>query len=161
MLTKIIKKDYILVPLITLAVAILGSWFTGLGMNWYSASAIPEYTPSGSFIGIVWTIIFVLTAVSAITFFNLEEKHRDPYLFEVTLLFIANAIINVFWSYLFFTLHLPMAAFFALVLLELTVVMLVYFIWKKSKFAGVLLLPYFIWLVIAGYFNLMFWFLNS
>ena len=60
------KLNYIIIPLIAFLTATIGSFFTGTGMDWYETINLPEWTPPGYIIGIVWTIIFVLTAVSAL-----------------------------------------------------------------------------------------------
>jgi tryptophan-rich sensory protein len=64
------KKNYLLIPLIAIVVAVGGSLLTGLGMDWYATLNLHPLTPAGSLIGMVWTFIFICTALSALSFWN-------------------------------------------------------------------------------------------
>jgi hypothetical protein len=61
--------------LATLAVAAMGATFTP--GPWYAALAKPAWTPPGWIFGPVWTVLYVMIAVSAWLVLNLEERPRD------------------------------------------------------------------------------------
>jgi len=75
--------------------------------------------------------------------------------------FIINAFINVFWSYLFFVLHMTGYAAIDSMALALSVLSLIIFIYPISMLAAVLLVPYFVWVLIATYLNYSIWKLNA
>ncbi len=61
-----LKPKYFLIPFFVVIVAWVGRWLTGRGMDWYKTIKLPAWTPSGSVIGMVWTAIFILAAISAV-----------------------------------------------------------------------------------------------
>ncbi len=144
------KPNYIVIPLITLIVLLTGSWLSGSGMVWYQTLKLPLLAPPGFIIGLVWTIIFILSTISALTVWNLQPK--DWRLLSIlALLFLVNAVLNVGWSYLFFYLHLIAASILEMVILDLTVLALIIYIWPVSELAGWLLMPYAVWVAFATY----------
>lgn len=139
-------------------VAVLGSWLTGQGMEWYDTLNLPGFTPPGYVISIVWTIIFILGTVSALLFWNKAKKGRD--FGRVAWLFSLNAVLNVLWSYVFFVNHSLGLAVLEMTLLNLTTLLLMTLIKKTSKTAALLLLPYFLWVSFATYLAYQIWMLN-
>jgi len=156
-----IKKHYFVIPLVVILVGVVGGLLTKMGMDWYLMEVVkPEITPPGWVISVAWNIIFILTAVSAIIFWNKAKegkrflllfKRKSPEFNFVIGLFIANAILNVGWSLLFFVLHYMKASVFEMMVLELTVILLIGLIWKTSKEAAVMLIPYALWVAFATY----------
>ncbi|MFA5047818.1 MAG: TspO/MBR family protein [Patescibacteria group bacterium] len=152
------KKSYLVIFLAVLATALLGSWITNNGMDWYATLRLPGFTPAGSVIGTIWTVIFVLCIISASMFWN--KRSVIPRYKTIIGLFIANALLNVLWSGLFFGWHLIAWSLLEMVLLNLINLLLIIFLWRKSLWSSLLLLPYFVWVCIATYLNYLIWFLN-
>lgn len=153
------KLNYFIIPLIIFLVAFIGGQITGSGMEWYKNIKLPSWTPPGSVIGIVWTCIFILSAISVIIFWNLEPK--PAYFKWILTLFVLNAVLNVFWSYLFFGQHLIGLAAIEAFLLGLSVLALVLLIWPLNMFSAVLLIPYGAWVFFATYLTYSVWALNK
>ncbi len=149
------KPNYIIIPLIVFLTAVIGSYFTGTGMDWYETINLPDWTPPGFIIGVVWTIIFILSAFSALIVWNKPKKN-----WLIILVFLINTGLNVFWSFLFFNQHLIGAAFFEAVLLNITVFILIFTIWPVSKLASLLLVPYALWTAFASFLTLFVWLIN-
>lgn len=141
------KLNYIVIPVITIIVAVTGSYFTGLGMEWYKNNLVqPALTPPDYWFGIAWTTIFILTTFSALIVWNKQKR------FTLSInLFIANAILNVSWSFLFFTMHWTTIALVEMLFLLITLFMLIRLTWPCCKIAGALLLPYAAWVCFATY----------
>ncbi len=153
------KPNYLIIPLLTVAVAVSGSFLTSAGVNsWYKTIKLPAWTPPGSTIGMVWTVIFVLTAAAALLVWN--SPGPKPRFGLITGIFLLNAGLNVLWSFLFFRLHLLAAAGWEAVALDLTVIALVILCWPISRAASVLLLPYAGWVAFASYLTFSVWNLN-
>lgn len=155
-----LKVNYFIIPLVTIAVAVIGSLFTGIGMNWYETEIVrPLLTPPKIAFPIAWNTIFVLTTASALIFWNKKfgiksllskgsiEKQRNILMY----LFALNAVLNVAWSLIFFVYHQPVLALFEMLALEATIIAIIVLGWKFSKLASLLLLPYMFWLVLATY----------
>jgi tryptophan-rich sensory protein len=149
--------NYFFIPLTVIVIAFLGNFFTVPNLSpWYENLNFPSFTPSGSFIGSVWTIIFILVALSAILVWNSKKADK---LFTA-FLFLLNGFLNVLWSFIFFKLHLLGAAFFEALLLELSVLSLIFFSWRFSKTASLLLAPYAFWVAFASFLTFQIWSLN-
>jgi len=162
-MNKKFKLNYVIIPLITVLVALIGSIFSTSGMPWYENELIkPALTPPKWLFPIAWSTIFFLTMISALIVWNsaqitknflliFKQKAEDKCLSIIMGLFIANAVLNVCWSLLFFTLKFTYAAFVEMILLEFTVIVLILAIYKRSKTASILLWPYAIWVGFATY----------
>jgi len=147
-----ILPHYVLAPLFYVAVAVAGRLFTAQGTGmWYQSILKPDYTPPGSFIGIVWTVIYILSAVSLIAFTNAA---RGKALFlPITALYIINGILNAAWSYLFFTAHSLGLAVVDAGLIGLTVFAIIVLVWPFSSLAALLLVPYLGWVSFATFLS--------
>jgi len=152
------KLNYLVIPLITLGVAWLGNWLTGGGMDWYQTIKLPAWTPPGSVIGFAWTIIFILGAISALIVWN-KVPHQGRF-WWIIIIFLINALLNIFWSFLFFNQHLIGPAVWEAGLLGLSVLVLIILIWPLSGRAAWLLIPYGGWVTFATYLTYMVWSLN-
>lgn len=118
--------------------------------GWYQTLALPSWTPSGAVIGSVWTVLFILLAIAGILFLkNSKPRERAGFL----MLYVLNGILNVGWSYLFFNQHNIYGAFVEIWFLNLTIVGLIYLLWRKHRAAAWLLVPYFLWVSFATYLN--------
>ena len=154
------RPNLILIPLVTIITAALGSFFTSSGMEWYQTTITrPSITPPDYIFGIAWTTIFILATISALIVWNKTKKDRR---FKWTIaIFIANAILNILWCFLFFYQHQIFLAIPEAALLALTVLALIILIWPRSKTAAALLLPYFLWVSFATFLTYSIWTLNS
>lgn len=141
--------NVIIIPIVTVGVAFLGSQFTQMGMDWYDTELIPPLiqVPKWLF-AVAWNVIYLCCTVSALILWNLTIPKRDSRLIAAT--FIINAILNVVWSYMFFVLHWLPVSFAEMLLLEATTLFGMIFFWRYSKVASLLLLPYLIWVGFAS-----------
>ena len=137
-------------PLFYIIVLLAGRKFTAQGLaGWYPLLVKPSYTPPGGLIAIVWTIIYLLTALSLIFF--VQNARVKSFLWTIVGLYILNGILNAAWSYIFFTRHLLGYAVIIAGLIGATVALMIYFVWKESKAAAFLLVPYLAWASFATY----------
>jgi len=154
-----LKLNYITIPLSTLIVAVLGNIVTIQGMDWYNRLDLPSITPPGFVIGIVWSIIFVLSTFSALIYWN--RAYRNFRFVLVIVLFIINGMLNFLWSYLFFNLHLVGASIVEMLFLEATIIALIILTRHSSRIASVLLYPYAIWVIFATFLAYQILLLNA
>ena len=153
-----IKINYFFIPIITFLTGWIGGYFTELGMDWYDKLAVPSWTPPGAVIGTVWTIIYILTTISALIAWN--KFKRDKIFWWIVGLFAFNAALNAFWSYLWFASQLMGLAIIEMIVLEATVIALMVLIWPRSRWASLLLLPYAGWVLFATYLATTVWQMN-
>lgn len=133
-----------------MGVAFLGATITDLG-PWYQSLSKPAWTPPGPVFPIAWTSIFALVCIAGVTAWEKAPTaaKRD----WVISLFALNAFLNILWSLLFFRMQRPDLAFAELLLLWLSILLLIIFCGRISRFSSLLLLPYLAWVTVAGALN--------
>lgn len=152
------KKDtfkYIIAYSILLLVAVLGTVFVNLGMDWFDTLVKPSEWVPNVVIPIVWTVIYILFAIYL--WFAIKNDRLDT---ETIALLIANGILNVLWCLVFFTLNsLLWGLIFIIINLIIASVLLIE-MQQKDKFFSYFLTLYPVWLAIATCLNLACWILN-
>jgi tryptophan-rich sensory protein len=111
----------------------------------------PEWKPPDWAFGVIWTSIFVLLVVAGVMAWRRTANAAQRV--QLLALFGINSMLHVLWSLLFFTVKRPDWSMWELPLLWLSIVALIVTIWRLSKVASLLLLPYLIWVTIAGFLN--------
>lgn len=146
---KINTKGTIIAIAAVVAVAALGLLFTDAQSDWYLALNQPRFQVDSVVFPIVWTVLYILIALSLIRLVN-SGKIVDR---KTWLMFWLNGILNVLWSFVFFTLQSPIISFVVVLLLVSQTVFLVRKIWDIDALSSALLLPYLLWLVFAMFLN--------
>ena len=129
----------------------IGGALTELG-PWYFALRHPDWKPPDVAFGVIWTSIFTLCAISAWLAWRAAGKRALR--LRVALLFGINAACNIVWSALYFKLQRPDWALVEVVFLWLSIVALIVGLWRLSRGASGLLMPYLVWVSIAAVLNL-------
>jgi tryptophan-rich sensory protein len=133
------------------ATAGIGGALTEIG-PWYFSLRQPAWKPPDAAFGIVWTTIFTLCAISA--WLAWRAAGTRALRLRVALLFGINAVCNIVWSALYFKLQRPDWALIEVVFLWLSIVALIVGLWRVSRGASGLLMPYLAWVSIAAVLNL-------
>lgn len=154
-----LKANYVVIPGLVLLIAGLGKWFSQEGMIWYRTLTLPTFTPPAWFFSIMWQVIYLLTTICLILIWNAFK--RDHLFYSIKALFVANAMLNVGWTYLFFYKHNIWLALWVCIALDVTIWALFVLIWQRSKEWALLLLPYGLWVAFASYLNYKIWLLNQ
>ena len=82
-------------------VAVLGSIFVNLGMDWFNGLNKPTQWIPNWVIPVVWTVIYLTFMVILLLWTNKESLKKST-----IALLIANGILNILWCLVFFTLQL-------------------------------------------------------
>ena len=149
---------YVLIILVVVAVSVVGGSFTGGGMEWYRTLTLPTFTPPGSVIGMVWTVIYILSGIAAALLWR--DRNRITRSRLILGLLLANAVLNTLWSFVFFTAHLLGWAIVEMMVLNLTTLWIIILAGHRQRLAAYLLLPYFAWVSFATYLAWTIWRLN-
>lgn len=153
------KLNYVVIPLIAIVAMAIGSYFYSVGAHWYAYLDHPEITPSPETFKIVWSVLYLLTIISALLVWNQQRRGR-PF-DEAISLFIVNAFLNATWNWTFFVQHWFFVAIVHAALLWLTIVALLYVLWSRHRMAALLLIPYALWVSFAIILNYQFWLANG
>ena len=155
---KTIWKPYVLWILLAEAVGALSGWLTREGTQLFSETvAKPPLTPPSLVFPIVWGILYALMGIGAARV-SLTEPSEDRS--RGLNLFVAQLIVNFFWSLIFFNAQAYGFAFFWLLLLWGLVLWMTLTFRKVDKIAAWLQVPYLLWLTFAAYLNFGVWRLN-
>ena len=133
-----------------LGIAMLGGTITDLG-PWYQGLEKPDWTPPNYVFPMAWTAIFALAAIAAVRTRIAAPNARAAD--TVVGLFALNGFLNILWSLMFFRMQRPDWAFAELLLLWLSVAALIMVCRRYSRFAAAALVPYIVWVSIAGALN--------
>jgi tryptophan-rich sensory protein len=143
---------------ICLAVAGLGAIFTaGSVRDWYPTLQKPSWNPPAWLFGPVWTILYLMMAIAA---WLVWRKRESADVISSLALFVFQLILNAAWSPLFFGLKNPLAGLLDIVPLWAAILATLISFWKISPAAGVLLVPYWLWVSFATVLNFTIWKLN-
>jgi translocator protein len=135
---------------LALITAIVGGSITVLD-SWYYSLKQPDWAPPDYMFGIIWTAIFAMIAVAGVLAWEKAPTRRES---EISLgLFALNGFLNLGWSFLFFRMERPDIAFYELIALWLSILVLIVFCGRFSKWSAALLVPYIVWVTIAGLLN--------
>ena len=133
------------------ATAGIGGALTELG-PWYYALKQPDWKPPDTAFGVIWSLIFTLCAISGWLSWRAADTRALRQ--RVAGLFGANALLNMLWSALYFKLQRPDWALVEVAFLWLSIVALILGLWRLSRWASALLLPYLTWVSVASALNL-------
>lgn len=110
----------------------------------------PPLSPPGWLFPVVWTILYTLMGISAARIWAAPlTKARS----QGMNLFIAQLIVNFFWSLIFFNARAYGLALLWLLLLWVLVARMILHFRKVDKTAALLQIPYLLWLTFAAYLN--------
>lgn len=145
--------------LICLAVGGIGGMVTTPQIpGWYADLAKPAWTPPDWIFGPVWTLLYLMMAVAA--WLVWRQAGFSGAKLPLTL-FAVQLALNSLWSVLFFGLQNPGAAAVEIILLWAAILATLVGFWKRSKWAGGLLVPYLAWVSYAAALNVAIWRLNA
>ena len=147
--------SYVVVIVSILMVAVLGSVFVNLGMDWFSTLKTPTKFVPSFIIPIVWTIIYL---VFAIVLCNWVGKENLPK--STLILLIINGVLNILWCLFFFTFNNTLLGVISIVLLLISACLLIVDIYSNKPNYALFTLIYPVWASIATTLNLALWILN-
>jgi tryptophan-rich sensory protein len=126
--------------------------------DWYAALNKPSWNPPNGVFAPVWTTLYLMMAVAAWRAWRAAGWRRAR---GGLLAFLIQLILNAHWSWLFFGLQRPDLALVDLALLWVALLATLLLFWRADRFAGLLLVPYLMWVSFAGALNMAIWRLNS
>ncbi len=121
---------------------------------WYHALNQSPLRPPNFIFGIVWPILYTLIAYSG---WLIWSAPRTPALKR---LYIGQMLLNWSWMHVFFIYRMTGLALLSLMAMVVIVAALIVACWRTVRMAGMVLIPYFLWLVFALHLNWYIWMHN-
>lgn len=126
--------------------------------EWYHELAKPSWTPPNWIFAPVWTLLYIMMGVGAWLIWRQAGFSAAALPLGV---FLLQLLLNGLWSWFFFGLQNPGLAFIDIVLLWIVILATMILFWSRQTTAGMLILPYFVWVGYASALNFTVWRLNQ
>lgn len=144
---------------VSLLAGAIGSIFTFQSIpTWYATINKPFFTPPNEIFGPVWTALYILMGTALYIIWQSKEHKGKS---QAYILFFSQLVLNTIWSILFFGLKSPFLAFVEIIILLLAILITAKCFYQISKIAGLLFVPYILWVTFASLLNFAVWILNS
>ncbi len=152
-------KKYAVSILIPLAVGGLSALLTSGNMDLYSEITKPPLAPPSVLFPIVWTVLYILMGISSAMVYN-QKNEKPGEIRSALTVYGINLFLNFFWSIIFFNMRAFLFSFIWLVALWIVILVMIIKFYKIRPIAGILQIPYLLWVTFAGYLNLAIFLLN-
>ena len=139
------------------AISAVGAIASIEARSFYAGLVQPDWAPPGWVFGPVWTLLFALMAIAAWLVWRKGGFHAHRIALS---LFIIQLLFNALWSWLFFAWRLGGPAFADILLLWGLILATLIAFWHVQRLAGILLVPYLLWVSFAAFLNYALWQLN-
>ena len=125
--------------------------------SFYQQLTQPTWAPPAWVFGPVWTTLYAMMAVSAWLVWRVDGFRANS---TALTLFLIQLALNSLWSWLFFAWHLGTASFIDIIFLWSLIVLTMLAFWRVRPLAGLILVPYLLWVSFAAILNYSIWQLN-
>jgi tryptophan-rich sensory protein len=143
---------------LTFLTSVIGGMATAESVaTWYPTLAKPSFNPPNWIFAPVWATLYAMMALAGWRiwrFRGFAGSQRELTLFGVQL------VLNCLWSILFFGLRQIGWALADIVILLVLIVVTAVLFWRRERLAGLLLVPYAIWVAFAAVLNFAIWRMN-
>ena len=139
---------------VTALAAAIGAIASRQAPEFYMMLDAPSWAPPPWLFGPVWTVLYVMMALAA--WIVVRERRRTSVTPELAL-FGAQLALNALWTWLFFSWHQGAAAFVEVAVLLVVVGLTVFAFGRVRTLAGVLMLPYMLWVAFATVLTFSLW----
>jgi translocator protein len=145
--------------ILCLAVSGGGGAITATSVDtWYQALEKPPFNPPDWLFAPVWTALYILMGIAAWRIWRLRSLEPTRTAFAV---FGVQLCLNLAWSFLFFGLQRVDLALLEIVILLIAIITNTIVFWRIERLAGLLFVPYAVWVTYATILNASLWLLNA
>jgi len=122
---------------------------------WYETLNKPGWTPPPLAFPIIWTTLYLLMGVAA--WLVWKQRDANPFVRTALVFFILQLCLNAIWSWIFFGQHQLGWAFVNISALWVLIALTLASFWRVNTTAGLLFVPYLLWVSLAGVLNWSIW----
>jgi len=150
---------FILSILITLSIGALGGYATAQSVRtWYPLLNKPAFNPPNWLFAPVWTSLYVLIGIAA--YLVWVKRDRIVHFPRTVAIYFIQLILNLAWSFIFFYLHEIGFALAEIIVLLAVIILNAMMFYKIDKWAGLLFIPYILWVSFASFLTYNLFILN-
>lgn len=144
---------------ICLAAGAIGSVFTADAIpGWYAGLNKPPFNPPNWLFGPVWTALYITIGIAL--FIVWKEGTGNSLVRQALIIFAVQLALNVLWSLVFFGMRNISFGLLVIILLWISIAFTARRFYRISSVAGILLIPYLLWVTFASVLNFFFYKLN-
>lgn len=121
----------------------------------YNNLVKPLFAPPSILFPIVWTILYTLMGISY-GILKSNSLTND----KINKIYYLQLFVNALWSFFFFVFEWRLFSFFWVLLLIILIILMIQEFYSKNKAAGLLQIPYLLWISFASVLNLAVYLLN-
>ncbi|MDH3669203.1 MAG: tryptophan-rich sensory protein [Paracoccaceae bacterium] len=144
--------------LLCLAVSALGGLATSSSVGtWYPTLAKPSFNPPDWVFAPVWTTLYIVMAIAGWRVWRTPNAQLRTHALSV---FYVQLALNLLWSILFFGLQAIGLALAEIIVLLVAIIITMVLSWRVDRLAGMLFLPYTLWVAFASLLNAAIFALN-
>ncbi len=125
--------------------------------TWYELLQKPTWTPPNWAFPVVWPLLYLMMGISAWLLWKMKKVYLSGT--EFTWFFV-QLILNALWSWIFFGMNLVATGLAEILLLWIAILFTIFLFWSRKRLAGLLLVPYLLWVSYASALNFAIWQLN-
>ena len=120
--------------------------------------AKPGWAPPNWAVGPIWSVLYIFIGTSLFLIWRKGLGRKDVQI--SILVFAVQLCINVLWSIVFFGGHNILGGLIMVLILWVAILINIFVFYRISRPAGLLLIPYLIWVSIASYLQYNLFILN-
>lgn len=141
------------------AAGLIGTIFTMDSIpTWYASLNKPSFNPPNWLFGPVWTLLYLMMGISL--FIVWKEDLKNKVVKSAFIIFMIQLFLNTIWSIIFFGMHSTAGGLIIIALLWIMILITILKFMKISRVAGILLIPYLLWVSFATLLNFSIFKLN-
>jgi len=144
--------------LLVTAVGALGAIASLDAREFYASLVKPGWAPPAEIFGPVWTLLYLCIGFAA--WIVWRARGGIAHASDAFLLYGLQLVLNALWSWIFFRWHGGALALVDTCALWLTVLATLVHFWRIRRSAGLLILPYLLWVSFATALTASVWHLN-
>lgn len=122
----------------------------------YNSLQKPALAPPSLTFPIAWTILYILMGIS---YGILKNKGLTN--IKIDFIYYTQLLVNALWPIFFFLLKWRLFAFIWIIMLAILIIIMIIKFYNKNKLAGLLQIPYLLWVLFASYLNIAIYLLNK
>ncbi len=142
--------------IVAFAAAAAGSIASIRAVAFYQELTRPGWSPPAFLFGPVWTLLYACMAVAS----WLVWRENSPRRSTALAVYVVQLALNALWSWLFFAWRRGQWSFVEVLVLWAAILLTVVLFWRIRRAAGLLLVPYLLWVSFASCLTYSVWQLN-
>lgn len=136
--------------IVTYCFAFIGAIAASQAGSFYAQLSRPGWAPPAWLFGPVWGVLYFFMALAVWRIWQIKSVRIGTSANTAITLYLVQLGLNALWTWLFFSWHLGLLAFVAVVLLWLLITATTFMFYRNDRLAAMLMLPYLAWVSFAS-----------